>query len=194
VRASACEKISEFQLLDVMLSRGPVSTGIRGRVDIVTADDRHVAGLLQLVALAHAQEGESWSGKPPSHCHEPITLDDVRAMIGAPRARMLAALDGEAVIGCVLVSRMNGGRSALGLLGVDSHCRRRGLGARLIAAAEQVARDTFASDQIELCVLSERLPLIQYYGRQGYALIDERRGARGALQPMAFSVMVKPLS
>jgi predicted N-acetyltransferase YhbS len=167
---------------------------VRARVKIVTAQADHAAGLRELVALAYAQEGESWSGKPHSPADADVTLAEVEAMIAASRSRLLAVLEGETVVGCVLVTRLPGGRSALGLLGVDHGRRRRGLGARLIAAAERAAIDSFGANGIELCVLAERKSLTAYYQRHGFSRTGEERKVRHWRADMAFVVMAKPFN
>ena len=181
-------------MLDVASRCASAGAGVRGRVEIVTAEPNHAAGLREFVALAYAQEGESWSGKPHSPADADVTLAEVEAMIAAPRSRLLAALEGDAVIGCVLVTRLSGVRSVLGLLGVDPGRRRRGLGARLIAAAERSAIEFFEANSIELCVLGEREALIAYYERHGFSRTGEERKVRGSPADMAFVVMAKPFS
>ena len=166
---------------------------MRGRVEIVTAATSHAESLRMLCALAYAQEGESWSGKPHSPADTDITLAEVESLIAAPRSRLLAALDAEAVVGCVLVTPLSGKRSVLGLLGVDQGSRRRGLGARLIAAAERVATESFGADRIELCVLTERKQLVAYYERHGFERTGEQRRIGRPPTDMIFTVMAKPL-
>jgi predicted N-acetyltransferase YhbS len=163
------------------------------RLEILTAEQRHAAGLRALVAEALAHEGQSWSGKPPRHAEAEISLEEIQALIAAQRSQLLVATEGRSIVGCVLVTRLPGGRSALGLLGVDPACRRRGLGARLIAAAEMTAENIFGSDQIELCVLEEREKLASYYARFGFAPTGERRTVPLADATMEFLVMTKPL-
>jgi len=180
-------------LLDVV-SPAAAFAAAPDRLTISAADERHAAGLRTLVAEALAQEGESWSNKPPLHADAEISIDEIRALIAAPRSRLLVAIEAHAIVGCVLVTRLPGERCALGLLGVDPACRRRGLGARLIAAAELIAADSFGSDQIELCVLAERAKLTAYYGRLGFAPTGEHRTVPLADATMEFLVMAKPLT
>ncbi len=154
---------------EIALDHAAASVAARGQVRIVTADDGHAIGLHGLVTEALANEERSWSGKPPFHPNDEVSVEELQALIAAPRSRLLAAFHGGAIIGCVLVTRNAGGRSTLGLLGVDPKCRRRGLGAKLILAAEAIATEAFASDQIELCVLDGRARLMAYYESRGSA-------------------------
>ena len=179
---------------EVVLDHVVASASARGQVSIVTADDSHAAGLHRLVTEALANEERSWSGKPPFHPDEEVSIEEVQALIAAPRSRLFAALDGGVIVGCVLITRNAGGRSTLGLLGVDPDCRRRGLGAKLIAAAEAIAAETFGSDQIELCVLDGRVRLMAYYEKQGFRRTGERRVVgRRPHAVMEFVVMGKLL-
>jgi ribosomal protein S18 acetylase RimI-like enzyme len=181
-------------LHEVVLDHAAASVAVRGQVRIVTADDSHAAGLHRLVTEALANEERSWSGKPTFHPDEEVSIEDVQALIAAPRSRLFAALDGGVIVGCVLVTRNAGGRSTLGLLGVDSDCRRRGLGGKLIVAAEAIAAETFGSDQIELCVLDGRARLMAYYEKRGFRRTGERRVVRRRPQAtMEFVVMGKLL-
>jgi ribosomal protein S18 acetylase RimI-like enzyme len=181
-------------LHEIVLNQAVASIAARGQVRIVTADDGHAIGLHGLVTEALANEEQSWSGKPPFHSREAVSVEELQALIAAPRSRLLAALDDGVIIGCVLVTRNAGGRSTLGLLGVDPNCRRRGLGAKLILAAEAIAAETFGSDQIELCVLDGRARLIAYYEKRGFRCTGEHRSVRHRPQAaMEFVVMGKML-
>lgn len=181
-------------MLDVASGPAAARAAIADHVQIVTANQSHAAGLRILVADALAQEGRSWSGKPPRESETQVALDEIMSLITAQRSHMLVAVQRSAIVGCVLVTRLPGGRSALGLLGVDPHFRRRGLGARLIAAAELTAEKLFGSDQIELCVLAERERLAAYYARFGFAPTGEQRTVPLADATMVFMVMAKPLA
>ncbi len=180
-------------MLDVASGSAEARAATLDHAQIVTADESHAAGLRALVADALVQEGQSWSGKPPRDAETEIALEEIMSLITAQRSHMLVAMQGDAIVGCVLVTRLPGGRSALGLLGVDPQFRRRGLGARLIAAAELNAEKTFGSDQIELCVLAEREKLAAYYARFGFAPTGEHRTVPLADSTMEFLVMAKPL-
>lgn len=181
-------------MLDVASGHAAAHAAAFDNVQILTADESHAAGLRVLVAEALAQEGESWSGKPPRHAEAQIALEEIMSLITAQRSHMLVALQGEVIVGCVLVTRLPGDRCALGLLGVDPRFRRRGLGAQLIAAAERTAENVFGSDQIELCVLAERERLASYYARFGFAPTGEHRTVPLADATMEFLVMSKPLA
>lgn len=180
---------------EVALGHVVASAPARGQVRIAAVDDGHAIGLHGLVIAALASEEQTWSGKPPFHPEDAVSVEELQALIAAPRSRLLAAFDGGDIVGCVLVTRNAGGRSTLGLLGVDQNSRRRGLGAKLILAAEAIAAEAFGSDQIELCVLDGRARLMAYYEKQGFRSTGERRSIRRRFHAeMEFVVMGKILA
>lgn len=95
-------------------------------------------------------------------------------MTADPAQHLLVATTGDALTGCVTVTRRPDGRGYLGLLTVDPALQAAGLGRRLIAAAEDCARD-FDATAMEMTVIASRGELIRYYERRGYALTGERR-------------------
>jgi N-acetylglutamate synthase-like GNAT family acetyltransferase len=87
---------------------------------------------------------------------------------------LVADEDGQ-IIGCVAVRKIRTNRAYLGMLTVDPLLQSGGLGRRLIAAAEDHARNTFAASAMEMTVIVQRQELIAYYLRRGYHLTGETR-------------------
>jgi GNAT superfamily N-acetyltransferase len=87
---------------------------------------------------------------------------------------LLALADGE-IVGCVHLTATSATTAYFGMLTVDPRRQAGGLGKRLIAAAEQLAKARFGAATMELCVLSQRAELIAYYERRGYRLTGETR-------------------
>ena len=89
-----------------------------------------------------------------------------------PDQAILLAEDDGALIGCVLIAdegARDGERIAyLGMLTVSPRRQARGLGRRLIDAAEAHARALGAS-LMEMTVIKSRTELIDWYARRGYA-------------------------
>ncbi|KQN91950.1 GCN5 family acetyltransferase [Sphingomonas sp. Leaf67] len=77
--------------------------------------------------------------------------------------------------GCVQVSRIAPGLSALGLLAVRPDVQAVGLGRRLVAAAEDYAARAHGAGRIEMTVIAARGELIAWYERQGYVRTGESR-------------------
>lgn len=68
--------------------------------------------------------------------------------------------------GCVFVER-TGERAYLGLLSVDPSLQKQGLGRRLVAAAEEFARE-LGAHHMDLTVVNIRLELLAIYEKLGY--------------------------
>lgn len=101
------------------------------------------------------------------------------AMLGAiiddPDQRIIVAIDGATIIGCVQITNKHHGKSYLGLLSVDPSRQASGLGKQLIAAAEHAVATYFGAKTIEMTVIRQRSELIDYYLRRGYSLTGEER-------------------
>lgn len=132
--------------------------------------------------------------------HEADMLFDARTDLATLAAlidgdsRILIALDGDTILGCVNVADRGDGLAYLGLLCVDPQLQARGIGKQLIAAAEATARDTFAADRVEMTVIDRRIELIAWYERHGYARSGEKRPFPVSVDPpLTMAVLVKPL-
>ncbi|MFL9842170.1 GNAT family N-acetyltransferase [Sphingomonas sp. ST-64] len=109
-------------------------------------------------------------------------------------SRLLIALDGATILGCVNIASRGARLAYLGLLCVDPDIQARGIGKQLIAAAEAAARDTFAADRIEMTVIDKRTELIAWYERHGYVRTPEIRPFPVPIDPpLTMTVLVKPL-
>ena len=114
--------------------------------------------------------------------HEADLLDGQRTDVAALAAMLddsaqavLLLLDGDAIAGCVLASRVDDGTAYLGMLSVDPGRQAAGLGRRLIDAAEALAVSAFGARRMEMTVIRQRAELIAYYQRRGYAPTGETR-------------------
>lgn len=115
--------------------------------------------------------------------HEADLLDGQRTDVAAladsladPAHLLLVAVDGaDCLAGCVELTDKQNGLAYLGLLSVDPDGQAKGLGKRLIAAAEAEAAARFAATRIEMTVIRQRTELIAYYQRRGYQLTGEER-------------------
>jgi GNAT superfamily N-acetyltransferase len=140
--------------------------------------------------------------------HEADLLDGQRTDLAAladtladPGQRILLAFDRDALTGCVQLTRLDGNRAYLGLLTVDPERQAGGLGARLIAAAEEQAAALFGARTMEMTVIRQRSELIAYYERRGYVLtgeerpfpLDDPRFGLPRTRDLAFVVLLKPL-
>lgn len=109
--------------------------------------------------------------------------------------RFLLAEEEGHLLGCVYVE-LHGEAAYLGLLSVAPARQKTGLGRRLVAAAEEFAREMGAR-RMDLTVVNLRTELPPYYEKLGYQLagtepIREEMVAR-VTQPCHFVRMSKPL-
>jgi len=141
--------------------------------------------------------------------HEADLLDGQRTdpaalteIIDDQDQRILIALDGSDIIGCVQIANKTNRMTYLGLLSVDPRRQTNGLGRILIAAAEHAAVTYFDADTIEMTVIKQRHELIDYYQRRGYSptgkerpfpIGDERFGLPKTLD-LVFVVLSKRLT
>ncbi|MGA0605846.1 GNAT family N-acetyltransferase [Phenylobacterium sp. VNQ135] len=122
------------------------------------------------------------------------SAETLARIIARPGEVILLALHGEAVAGCVQVSRVADDRAYLGLLAVDPIRQAGGLGRAIIAAAEAWAVERWGAAVMELSVVSVRAELIAYYERRGYRLTGETRPFPAEVEPpLELAVMEKPL-
>jgi N-acetylglutamate synthase-like GNAT family acetyltransferase len=111
------------------------------------------------------------------------------------KGRFLLAEDTRALTGVVYVE-MRGDHSYLGLLSVDPSLQKSGLGRRLMAAAEEFARE-MGSRHMDLTVVNLRTELPSFYRKLGYTEngtepIRPEMVPR-VTQPCHFIRMTKPL-
>jgi predicted N-acetyltransferase YhbS len=166
-----------------------------------TLDD--VAELNALVARAYRGDAAraGWT-------HEADLLDGQRTDVDALSETIrhadkviLLAHDEGTLVGCVLVERQAGGSAYLGMLSVDPARQARGLGRLLIHAAEKEAVTRFGATRMEMTVIRQRLELIAYYERRGYALtgrtapfpLDDERCGLPKRRDLEFVVLAKRL-
>ena len=166
-----------------------------------------LADVIELNALiARAYRGDAsrigWT-------HEADLLDgqrtDVEALseiIRAPDKVILLGFDGATLVGCVLVERQAEGGAYLGLLSVEPARQAAGTGRLLIDAAEREAVLRFGARRMEMTVIRQRVDLIAWYERRGYALtgdtapfpLDDERFGIPKRRDLEFVVLAKSLS
>ena len=111
----------------------------------------------------------------------PVTADDVEARLGAVEAALVGEVDGK-VVACLSISTMTvlhrpAPVGRISMMVVDEALRGRGIGARLVAAAEQYLADQ-GCQLVEVTSNLRRTDAHRFWERQGY----ERTSARFARQ------------
>jgi len=147
--------------------------------------------------VERAYRGDSaragWTHEADLVSGERTDIETLRSLLDG-NSRLLIALDGETILGCVNVADRGDGLAYLGLLCVDPQLQAGGIGRKLVAAAEETARDIFAATHIEMTVIDRRLELIAWYVRHGYVASGEARPFPIPLDPpLSMVVLVKPL-
>lgn len=151
------------------------------------ADD--IPRLHDLVERAYRGDSarQGWTHEADLITGDRTSASELLATLNDPDNAVLVADRGDALIGTVTVTRVSGDRCYLGMLAVDPRLQAGGLGRRLVAAAEDAARRTFAARIMEMTVIDARAELVDWYLRLGYARTGETRmleGDAGRLLPM----------
>jgi ribosomal protein S18 acetylase RimI-like enzyme len=97
----------------------------------------------------------------------------IREFFTNPDSIILKYLDGEKIIGCVRLVK-HGGQLYLGMFAVDPNIQNKGIGKKILLAAEDEAR-RLQCRSIDMTVISERKELIDWYKRNGYVEVGEKK-------------------
>lgn len=100
--------------------------------------------------------------------------EDVLSAINAVDSVVLLAERNGSLVGCCHVQR-RGERCYFGLFAVDPGEQGSGLGKQLMSYAEDLGREQWASELMEMTVLVQRADLIAFYVRRGYVDTGQRR-------------------
>jgi len=114
---------------------------------------------------------------------------------------ILLAEEADALHGCVLVADKGEGRSYLGMLTVRPDLQSAGVGATLLAEAEDLARNVLEARTMEMTVIKRRRELIAWYERCGYSdtgreapfPMDDPRFGLPKVDDLVFVVLAKTL-
>ena len=99
---------------------------------------------------------------------------DISNLIAQPGSMILLCLEDAEIIGCAHLE-FAGGECRLGMLVVKPGLQSRGIGKRLMQAAENVAGETQGVRKITMSVISVRRELIAFYERRGYRSTGQRK-------------------
>ncbi|MGW8376020.1 GNAT family N-acetyltransferase [Streptomyces sp. ODS28] len=166
------------------------------------ADEEDIPALVALVESAYRGDASraGWTTEADLLEGQRTDPEGIAAVVSAPHGRLLVAeLDGETVACCQIEHR--GEHAYFGTFAVRPTAQGGGLGKRVLAEAERVAREEWGLPEMHMTVIRQRDDLIAWYERRGYVrtgeLIpfpygDERFGIPQR-DDLAFELLVKRL-
>lgn len=167
---------------------------------IIAAIPAHAAAINRLVNSAYRGEESRQGWTTEADLLDGTRIDEaaVLDLIARPGTTVLLYCEDNQILGCVQL-RTEGSKLYLGMLSVKPELQAKGIGKKLMAAAEDHAR-ALGLTAIFMTVLSVREELIAWYGRQGYRFTGERQpfvvpDARWGIpkQELEFVVLEKPV-
>jgi len=168
---------------------------------ILTADEKDISTLVALMDSAYRGENskQGWTSEADLFIGNKRTDEiTVATLIKKPGAIFLKYLNEEGKLeGCVLLNKKDN-RIYLGMFSVSPSAQGKGIGKKLLAAADDYAREHNCTS-IFMTVITVREELISWYERNGYQKtgkvlpfpIDERYGI--PTQPLEMLVLEKHL-
>jgi GNAT superfamily N-acetyltransferase len=167
------------------------------------AGEDDAPAVLALVRRAYRGEASraGWTTEADLLDDGRIELPELLHKITGPESLVLVVESRGDLVACCELAHRGDGLAYFGLFAVEPTLQAGGLGRRVLAEAERVARGLWSSTVMEMTVIGQRSELIFWYERRGYALTGERRpfpydelGSGGALRDdLYFAVLRKPL-
>jgi ribosomal protein S18 acetylase RimI-like enzyme len=143
------------------------------KIDVATVTD--IPQLVNLINNAYRgdEAKKGWT-------HEADLIDgtmrtneqSLKELIQKPNSVILKYVQEETVAGCVYLEK-KGSKLYLGMLSVSPQIQAKGIGKKLLKAADDHARKNNC-DKIEMTVISVRKELIAWYERNGYHQTNKR--------------------
>ncbi|MFC5435694.1 GNAT family N-acetyltransferase [Rhodanobacter umsongensis] len=138
------------------------------------AEAADIAAIVALVESAYRGESGLRGWTTESHLLDGRRTDeaDVGALIGRSGSRvLLAECDGQLKASCHV--ERQGEFGYFGMFAVDPVEQGSGLGKRVLAEAERIAREEWHCRGMRMTVIVQREELIAWYGRRGYRRTGE---------------------
>lgn len=173
-------------------------------LSFAAASPDDAAAVVALVNSAYRGEGSKrgWTTEADILGGQRTDERKVREMIAEPGGRVELARDASgALLACVHLKREGDGACYLGMLTVDPGRQAGGLGKKLLARAEELAR-SWGCRAMRMTVIDTRAELLAFYERRGYARTgksepfpshDPRFGLP-KVADLRFCELVKPLA
>lgn len=131
------------------------------------------------VLIESAYRGDSarrgWTHEADLLGGQRTDADALGAMLDDPQQCLLVGWEGNRPSACVALTLKPGGLVYIGLVTVDPEKQGGGMGRRLLDVAEHYAASHLGANRAEMTVIAQRVELIAWYERRGYAQTGERR-------------------
>lgn len=126
--------------------------------------------LVDLIRSAYRGETsqQGWASEADFVGGDRIDQSGVCNLIAAPNSMILILADGMSVVACCQLEDRGGGIVYFGTFAVDPGAQARGVGRRVLAEAERIAKTRYGATALEISVLAPQNQLISYYERQGF--------------------------
>lgn len=172
---------------------------MKNDLTITVAEKKDVPSLVKLVNSAYRGEDSKKGWTTEADLLGGIRTDEdaMMKMVSRGDSVILKCLDKDQLIGCVYLQKQDE-KIYLGMLTVSPEIQAKGIGKKLLQAAEEYAQ-TQESTAITMTVISVRKELISWYERHGYKPTGARKpfpnDPRFGIQkqPLEFIVLEKKL-
>ncbi|MDO9236325.1 MAG: GNAT family N-acetyltransferase [Aquabacterium sp.] len=126
--------------------------------------------IAQLVNKAYRPEPSErgWTHESELVAGRRINTEQVASLM-SKKGSVLVAYEGNELLGCVHIERAHP-YCHIGMLATIPSLQNKGLGKKLLAAAENLAISRYGAQGFKMSVLSSRPELLAYYERRGYRL------------------------
>jgi len=151
-----------------------------GDLALRPARDQDVPAAVALIESAYRGDASraGWTTEADLLGGRRTDAEAVRAVVGAPGGQLLVATREGRLVGCAQLER-RGGDAYFGMFAVAPAAQGGGLGSTILAGAERIAREQWRAATMQMTVIRQRLDLIAWYERRGYA-------RTGATQPFPY--------
>jgi GNAT superfamily N-acetyltransferase len=133
--------------------------------------------IVQLVESAYRGETSKagWTTEADLLAGQRTDAAAVREIVESPDARVLLAVDVDALLACCQLERRGVDTAYFGMFAVRPGLQGDGLGKLVLARAERLARDEWRASLMRMTVIAQRYELIAWYERRGYRATGETR-------------------
>ena len=152
-----------------------VSVSVQLNFRPAVADDAD--DLVRLVRSAYREaDTGGWTTEAHLVADERIDAQQLRAKIAQPDTVVLCAhTEDDVLVACCELVGRDRGLAYFGMFAVSPALQAAGIGRRMLAAAEQAARERWGARRMEMTVIAQRDELIAWYQRRGYQPTGEQR-------------------